>query len=95
MGDGEVSAFGVLASGLVLLVVPIAGVAFWIMRRSPAMLVAVGVVSIVAGGAVALMRPGNLYLVGFVGVLLLAVTVLLAADSIRVLLDKRRRRHSA
>jgi hypothetical protein len=95
MGDGEVSAVGVLASGLMLLVVPIAAVAFWMMRRSQAMLMSVGAISVVAGVTVALMRPGNLYIVGFVGVLLITVTVLLAADGIRVLLDRRRLRHSA
>ena len=95
MGDGEVSAVGVLVSGLVLLVVPIAAVAFWKMRRSQAMLMPVGAMSVVASITVALMRPGNLYIVGFVGVLLITVTVLLAADGIRVLLDRRRLRHSA
>ena len=88
IGDGEVSSIGVLLSGVVLLVLPVARYAYWAMLRSRRALAPVCLVSVASGIVVAIsFRPGNMYLIGFFIVLALAVPGIMIAGLVAARFD--------
>jgi len=83
MDDGTVPFAFVVIVGLVLLVIPFSVAVFRAVARScRAMVIPVGVLSVVSGVVVATFQPGNLVAIGFPIVLVPALGLLWLAENI-------------
>jgi hypothetical protein len=91
IGDGEVSAPGAFFAGLLMLSVPITALGASAVRRRPAMVLPVGVISVLTGGGVAVMRPGNMFLLGYLGLLVLGGSALVIAEAVQATAARWRR----
>ena len=89
IGDGPVPAWGVVLSGVITLVLPIGLSSYRATRFSRRTLLPVGLVSMAAGVAVALIPPGNMFVLGYLVIFAAATTAILIAERVSVGMDRR------
>ena len=80
LGDGHIGFSAVLLTGLLVLVPAVGLTAYFTTRRSRAMVLPIGIVSIAVAVVTAANRPGNLFLVGWILILAVAVPLLVFVE---------------